>query len=797
MRYLLILLLCGLPLFANAIEFTQDTRSLPLGRAMQVLEDPTNALTIADVSAPAAATQFKPHDKDTLNAGYSRSVFWLKVNLRYLPKQPEAQRTWLLELAYPPLDHLDLYLPDSTGNYRLAGRTGDALPFSSREIRQNNYLFKVDFTPGETKTVYLRLQSEGSIQAPLTLWSSTAYLEQQPLRLYVLGLIYGVLLGMLVYNLFIYLSVRDTSYLYYIFYIASFGLYQLSVNGAAVEYFWPNNPWWANAATPFLIGSAALFGSLFARSFLHTAQHSRWINRLLLGLVACGAVVMLLSLMTSYALALRLATGLALVFTVTIFVAAIKAWYCGQRVARYFIIAWSAFLLGGVVNTLMVLGYLPNVFLTMYASQIGSAIEVALLSLALADRINSMREQQAQTLYDASQKLEVLNQQLARSNRLKDEFLATLTHELRTPMNGVIGSLELMQTVPLDDDLAQYQQTAAGSARDMMRMVNGILTLTELQAGRLSAQPKVFSLRGVLDTLRQQFSASAQSKGLAFSIDVADELPDRLRGDADKLSQCLDCLLDNAFKFTHEGAVRLRVVGVPLSDGGVRLSFIVTDTGIGFAFLDEATLYQRFFQLDGSTTREYGGLGIGLAICRQLIELLGGRLTHHSEPRKGSRFQLELAVAVLQLEPRPASPERERAPAQCTVLLVDDNSVGQWAVRGMLLKLGYRVKTVDSGPAALAALQGETFDAVLLDTPEDGFSLCCQIRALPGCGELPVIALGATLNVSERERCHGIGITERLVKPVRFDALQAVLERRLLCPSEGESAGHSARMPLF
>ncbi|MBN2976342.1 hybrid sensor histidine kinase/response regulator [Pseudomonas lactucae] len=796
MRYLLILLLCGLPMLASAIEFDHDTRSLPLGRAMQVLEDPSDALTIADVSAPSAARRFKPHDKDTLNAGYSRSVFWLKVDLHYLPSAPEAQRTWLLELAYPPLDHLDLYLPDSTGAYRLAGHTGDALPFSAREIRQNNYLFKVDFAPGETKTVYLRLQSEGSIQAPLTLWSSTAYLEQQPLRLYVLGLIYGVLLGMLVYNLFIYLSVRDTSYLYYIFYIASFGMYQLSVNGAAVEYFWPNNPWWANAATPFLIGASALFGSLFARSFLHTAQHSRWINRLLLALVACGAVVMLLSLMTSYALALRLATGLALVFTVSIFVAAINAWYCGQRVARYFIIAWSAFLLGGVVNTLMVLGYLPNVFLTMYASQIGSAIEVALLSLALADRINAMREQQAQTLFDASQKLEVLNQQLARSNRLKDEFLATLTHELRTPMNGVIGSLELMQTVPLDDDLAQYQQTAAGSARDMMRMVNGILTLTELQAGRLSAQPDVFSLRGVLDTLRQQFSASAQGKGLAFSIDVAGELPDRLVGDACKLVQCLDCLLDNAVKFTHEGAVRLRVVGVPQSDGRLRLSFIVTDTGIGFAFLDEATLYQRFFQVDGSTTREYGGLGIGLAICRQLIELLGGRLTHHSEPRKGSRFQMEVEVDVAPSEPK-AMPDRQRVPQDCAVLLVDDNSVNPLAVRGMLLKVGYRVKTVDSGPAALAMLQGGNYDAVLLDIAEGGFSLCCQIRALPGCGELPVIALSTSLNVPEREQGHGIGVTERLVKPVRFEALQAVLERRVLGAFEGERAGHSAGMSLF
>ena len=799
MRYLLILLLCGLPLLAGAVEFNQSTRSLTLGRVMQVLEDPTGALTIADVSSPAYAAQFRTHDKPTLNAGYSHSVFWLKVNLHYTAVDPRSPRTWFLELAYPPLNRLDLYQNDGTGNYRLTTRTGSALPFSSREVRQSNYLFKLNFVPDQRQTVYLRLQSQGSIQAPLTLWSGTAYLEEQPLRLYVLGAIYGVLLGMLIYNLFIYLSVRDTSYLYYILYIASFGLYQLSVNGVAVEYFWPNNPWWANAAVPFLIGAAALFGSLFARSFLHTAQHSRWLDRILLALAACGGVVMALALLTSYAVALRLATGLALVFTVTIFVTAIKAWYCGQRMARYFIIAWSAFLLGGVINTLMVLGYLPNVFLTMYASQIGSAIEVALLSLALADRINGMREQQAQILFDASQKLEVLNQQLARSNRLKDEFLATLTHELRTPMNGVIGSLELMQTEPLGDDLAQYQQAAAGSARDMMRMVNGILTLTELQAGRLVARPQVFGLRGALETLRQQFTPSAQAKGLEFSIDVADAVPDRVIGDADKLIQCLDCLLDNAFKFTHHGAVRLRVVGLPQADGSLHLSFIVTDTGIGFAFLDEATLYQRFFQLDGSMTREYGGLGIGLAICRQLIELVGGRLTHHSEPRKGSRFQLEVDVKPMPPEPKPAAQSlpAQRAPQDCTVLLVDDNSVVQLAVRGMLLKLGYRVKAVDGGPAALTALQESRFDAVVLDVPEGGFSLCCQIRALPGCGELPVIGMSTALNVTDRERCHGIGMSEHLAKPVRFEALQAALERLVLCPQEGESAVNSARMPLF
>jgi CheY-like chemotaxis protein len=288
--------------------------------------------------------------------------------------------------------------------------------------------------------------------------------------------------------------------------------------------------------------------------------------------------------------------------------------------------------------------------------------------------------------------------------------------------------------------------------------------------------------------LRQQFAASAQSKGLEFSIDLAEDLPDRINGDAGKLAQCLDCLLDNAFKFTHEGSVRVRVVGVPQADGTLRLTFIVTDTGIGFAYLDEATLYQRFFQLDGSTTRRYGGMGIGLAICRQLIELLGGRLTHNSEPRRGSRFQLELAVSPVQPEPVRLVPQAQRTPQECTVLLVDDNSVAQLVVRGMLLKLGYRVKTVDNGPAALALLQSESFDAVLLDVPEGGFSLCCQIRALPGCGELPVIALSTSLQAPEREGCHGVGVTDRVAKPVRFEALQLVLQLRLLHMVEGESA---------
>lgn len=775
----------------GAVTFDEKMRILPLGQSMYVFEDVRGDASIDDVASPAVQGSFRLHDKPVLNAGYSRSVFWLRLDIEYRPVQEQGERTWLLELAYPPLDHLELYLPGEDGSFFLAQRTGDALPFDSRQIRQNNYLFELNLQPEQSKRIYLRLESQGSIQAPLTLWAPTAYLEDQPGRIYVLGIIYGVLLVMLVYNLFIFLSVRDTSYLYYILYIASFGLYQISVNGAGIEFFWPDNPWWANAATPFLIGSAALFGCQFARSFLHTGEHSPWVDRLLLLLMVCGAAVMILALCVSYATALRLATYLALLFTVVIFAAGILAWLRGMRVARYFIFAWTAFLVGGIVNTLMVLGHLPNVFLTMYASQIGSALEVGLLSLALADRINAMKEERARILQEAGRKLEELNQELADSNRFKDEFLATVTHELRTPMNGVIGSLELMQTVRMDVELEQYQKTAAASARDMMRMVNDILALTELQAGKLYPRHEAFSLRGLFDGLRAQYAPRAADKGLAFTLELDDSLPDILEGDAGKLAQALGYLLDNAIKFTSEGGVTLQVGRVGNQGSHLPLRVEVRDTGIGFAH-GEVDLYQRFRQLDSSMTRKYGGLGIGLAICRQLVDLLGGSLSHESQPDVGSCFRLNVPLtlpeqqpaSVMRLPQHSPSGVAQRQAQQCTVLIVEDNAINQLVTRGMLLKLGYRVRTADNGAEALALLREESVDAVLLDCQMpvmDGFATCRAIRALPGCAELPVLAITAHSHSGDRERCLAAGMSDYLAKPVKFEALRVLLHDWVLC----------------
>ncbi len=794
LRLSLLLLLIGLPSWAAAISFDEYTEQLPLGTTVQFFEDVRGTASIADVSSAALDDSFWHAQSAVFNAGYTRSAYWLRVDLHYQPQHAVGQKSWLLDLAYPPLDHVDLYLPDAQGRFQLVKRSGDFWPFNQRQIKQSGFLFDLPLLPEQSQRVYLRVQTAGSLQTPLTLWAPAAYLENLTLHTYLLGIIYGMMSVMLLYNLFIYLSVRDASYLYYIFYIAAIGLYQASSNGVAVQYLWPDNPGIANAAPPFLIGATALCGAQFVRSFLQIQSFSRGLDLALKLAMAGGLALILLTLSIGYATPLKLAPYVALPFLLLCLTAGVMACRRGLRVARYFLLAWSAFLVGSLIYTLMVMGYLPNTFITLYAGQIGAAMEVTLLSVALADRINVMKEERGQVLHESSRKLQGLNQQLAISNQLKDDFLATVSHELRTPMSSVIGSLELMQTLEMNPELAQYQSIAAASARDMLQMVSNMLMLTELQAGRQYAGHGAFSLRGLIEHQRHQFAARAAAKGLAFTLTLDHRLPDTLIGDGHKLGQCLGYLLDNAIKFTHVGAVGVHVAALHSDAKHVQLQIQVRDSGVGFDNPDDGRLYQRFLQLDGSLTREYGGLGIGLAICRQLIELLGGQLSHSSQRGQGSQFSLCLPLELqrssvasssalpLVVAPRCTGPAL-RSPGECRVLLIENHMIEQLLLRGMLLKLGYQVRYVEHGVAALELLRHGNIDALLIDcqmAQGDAFAICRALRKLPACAALPVLAISPNAAI-ERERCLAAGMSEVLHKPLKFDALQDCLHHWLLC----------------
>ena len=268
------------------------------------------------------------------------------------------------------------------------------------------------------------------------------------------------------------------------------------------------------------------------------------------------------------------------------------------------------------------------------------------------------------------------------------------------------------------------------------------------------------------------------------------ELHAPAEGDAGKLAQSLGCLLDNAIKFTSHGAVQLRVSRVGNGSDNLPLCIEVVDSGVGFETPPQVRLYQRFQQLDGSMTREYGGLGIGLAICRQLVDLLGGSLSHESQPGQGSRFRLEVPLALPVQEPaqavapRPVNAPALRQPQQCTVLVVEDNAINQLVTRGMLLKLGYQVRTADNGAEALELLRNESVDAILLDCQMplmDGFATCRALRNLPGCADVPVLAITAHSHSGDRERCLAAGMSDYLAKPVKFEQLRRLLHDWVLC----------------
>ena len=364
------------------------------------------------------------------------------------------------------------------------------------------------------------------------------------------------------------------------------------------------------------------------------------------------------------------------------------------------------------------------------------------------------------------------------ANRAKSEFLATVNHELLTPMNGVLGMLEKVQGQGLDPDQAQDVATARRSAQQLLGLIQDILTLSEIEAGRLLPQSSAFDPGQAFTAVALGFRDRMAAKGLAFQVNTAPGLPVALHGDRARLSQVLDHLIRNAHTFTNTGGVTVAIGGVPLPDGRWELALGVEDTGIGIDPATQARLFTPFTQADASRTRRYGGSGLGLAICRRLLELMGGRVWLQSQPGAGSRFEVRLALAVAEPQPADTSAPITRAPItlagssrsdlNCAgaVLLVDDNLIGQKVTGAMLARLGLQVQVVGNGVQALEVFAVGGIAIVLMDVqmPEmDGLEATRRLRALEaerGWPRTPVLALTANTMAEDRDACLAAGMDD-------------------------------------
>jgi signal transduction histidine kinase/DNA-binding response OmpR family regulator len=404
-------------------------------------------------------------------------------------------------------------------------------------------------------------------------------------------------------------------------------------------------------------------------------------------------------------------------------------------------------------------------------------------------RLANMRaEATAQELEDHLRKANDLRTQAEAANKAKSEFLANISHELRTPMNGIIGLMELLTETKLDDDQKELSDAVLGSSRGLLSLLNDILDLSKIEAGELSLEHIPFSPAKCLSNSVDLLRSLASRKGVVLDCLIDPQVPERLMGDPARLQQVFNNLISNAIKFTERGYVHVLMAAQGIGQEA-RVLFRVEDTGIGIPPDKIEMIFNKFTQADDSTARKYGGTGLGLAITKQLAEMMGGKVRVESVIGKGSTFFVEIPFALIDSKYQPTEAEEKGDVSaqreilsydRLSVLVVDDHPVNLLFMRKALKKIGIgKIDEADGGKRALDMAATGKYDLIFMDCqmPEiDGFEASRCIRGMDGWGGVPIIAVTADAMKGAREKCLESGMNDYISKPIEIEKLKAVLQ---------------------
>ncbi|RHX93287.1 adenylate/guanylate cyclase [Leptospira yasudae] len=411
------ILLLSLPLSSQSLLLDSGFQKSNLIGYVERYEDDHASLKPADLSNKELVFQ----KVSKVNLGYSDSAHWFRFNVKNAEKNSKLV---LYELAYPLIDSIEVFVKNlDTGEVQTLS-SGDKLPFGTREIRHQNFIFPVRLAPQTEYRFLVRILTESSVQFPMTLWSANEFSNHIVDEQKTFGLYYGIMIAMMAYNFFLFIGTRDRSYLFYVLFLTGYVLFQACLNGLAFQYLWPDSIWWANSSLPFFMFFGGGWGALFSREFLRMKSYHPLLDRILLSYFFLGMISSVLTLGLNFSIGIKLAIAYVFLMVVLLISSGLVSIFKGYRAARFYLSAWIFLLLGIVTYILKTLTLFPSNFVTEYSIQFGSSFEVLLLSLALADRINILKKEK-----EEAQKKLIENQKEA----LKKQTVMTQSFERFVP----------------------------------------------------------------------------------------------------------------------------------------------------------------------------------------------------------------------------------------------------------------------------------------------------------------------------------------------------------------------------
>lgn len=786
---------------------------------MYYIKDPLHQYTLNAILSDQPT--FRQIDQPTFNMGYDKASYWLTFSV---DARQQDNPHWLLEINYPLLDAFSVNILTTQGEVLEQFLLGDHNPFSQRPFLHRNFVVPLDFSQHQEQDILIHIRTSSSLQIPIRLWPADQFVFSASTEQYALGIYYGMMGVMFFYNLFLWFSIREKSYLLYICHLASVTLIQLTLSGLGFQYLWPNSIVMQQLALPISAGMLGIFTGAFTREFLQTKRHAPLADKALQVSMWAGVFLCLICLINPELHYQAFGSLVLMLLLLTVLLAAITMVWQKQRAAYFFLFAWVLFILGSITTNLVILGYLPNNLFTLHASKIGSALEVLLLSFALADRIKTLEKQKNSAEQKIKFELQQRTNYLQQANQLKTDFLAAVSHEFRTPLNGVIGSLEIAQAHHHAHE--PWLVDAQNSARSMLQMVDRILIYTELQSGRHVLNSRIIDTESFFHQLHSDHQSQCLQRGLFLSVNITPDVPKRLNIDAKCLQHACQAVLSNAIRFSHSGQIDV-IVDLQRHQHQACLVIRIRDQGVGIE-RQALTLLQQTLrgQRTGLTSRtQQPTMGMGLLLVSAICHSMEGHVSidsNNTPPTNGTEVTLHLPLAGIVLpvtannaysmatsnnDGRLADNMKKRSEQDSTpvitatskateqesviktlrALIVDDNPINQTVLRSMLARINIDADLANHGADAISLLEqtrSHTYDLIFMDCQMpimDGFATTRHLRnsALPEA-KRPIIAITANALSSDEQRCRDVGMNGYLTKPYTLSELQDTIQQCLL-----------------